>query len=111
MTQAIDGSECSAPDPNPYAAPTAALVDDFRPDNAVYASRTLATRGQRLAALIIDLFFFIPVFVGVHLIEVLMTGEESHDIFIGVIWSLTAIVALGLMGYNLKLLHSNQQTI
>jgi len=97
---------------NPYEAPAAAVEDR---SYAPIQEFELADRGTRLAAKLLDSLIFvgaliIPIAI---LIAAIPTRETSHAgngflLFAGI---LTAVVALGMIGWNLFWLHRHGQTI
>lgn len=111
MNYANDWNQHPDPNENPYAAPTSIIEDDYGAEYDPWAGRALATRGQRLAAAMIDglavgmvafLFAFAMVFGGV---------GGGGDTLLYVFGGLGGIIFLGIAVYNLMRLHSHQQTI
>jgi uncharacterized RDD family membrane protein YckC len=97
-------------DGNFYAAPTATVTD-------VYSQRswaevaTLASRGSRLAASILDGLPFMIVALLAGAAVVLLESTVSENMLIVLFLVGAGIALLAVMGINLYLLHQNGQTI
>ena len=87
---------------NPYQAPQSEIEGSVSGN----AEQVLAERGTRLGAAILDSLFFILVMIPIFFII-----ESNDDTAITIAVSITAIGAIVLIGFNLKFLYQNGQTI
>ena len=87
---------------NPYQAPQSEIEGSVSGN----AEQVLAERGTRLGAAILDSLFFLLVMIPIFFII-----ESNDDTAITIAVSITAIGAIALIGFNLKFLYENGQTI
>jgi len=87
---------------NPYQAPQSEITDEVVSNDET----VLAERGTRLGAAILDTVFLILV-----MIPMLFAFDSRDDTVIMIAGSITAIAAIALIGFNLKFLYENGQTI
>jgi len=87
---------------NPYQAPQS----EIEGSQSGNAEQVLAERGTRLGAAILDSLFFLLVMIPIFFII-----ESNDDTAITIAVSITAIAAIVLIGFNLKFLYENGQTI
>lgn len=98
MAEGQDGNNAV----NPYQAPQSEIEGSVIGNT----EQVLAERGTRLGAAILDSLFFILVMIPIFFII-----ESNDDTAITIAVSITAIAAIVLIGFNLKFLYENGQTI